>query len=130
MGTLGLALLGGGLVAAQTADDHAAHHPAKAAPAKAAPTKPAAKNAGAERGMKGHAGMGMGMMNGCAMGGGTEACGPMGMCPGMLGATAKVEVTKQPKGVTISITSDDAKVVARVQKMAEAMRLMHEAGTQ
>jgi hypothetical protein len=39
-------------------------------------------------------------------------------------------VTKQPKGVTISITSEDARVVARVQKMAEAMRLMHEAGTQ
>jgi hypothetical protein len=48
----------------------------------------------------------------------------------MLGAAAKLKVTKQPKGVTISITSDDAKVVARVQKMAEAMRLMHEAGTQ
>ena len=45
-----------------------------------------------------------------------EGYGMMGMCPGMLGAAAKLEVTKQPKGVTISITSDDAKVVARVQK--------------
>jgi hypothetical protein len=125
IGTLAIALMGGGLVAAQTAgtkaDDHAAHHPEKPGAQKAAPTK----------------GMGSGTMSNCIMmgssGGMMEGGGMMGMMempPGMLGAGAKVEVTKQGKGVTITITSDDAKVVARVQKMAEAMRLMHEARTQ
>ena len=59
-----------------------------------------------------------------------EGGGMMGMCPGMLGSEGKVEVTKSAKGVTISITSDDPKVVARVQKRAEAMELMHEAQAQ
>jgi hypothetical protein len=70
-------------------------------------------------------GGGMGMM-----GGGMMSGGMMGMCPGMMGAGAKMEVVKLPKGVTITLTSDDPKVVARVQKMAEGMRLMHEANTQ
>ncbi len=52
------------------------------------------------------------------------------MCPGTLGGEGKVEVTKTAKGVTISITSDDPKVVARVQKRAEAMKLMHGAQAQ
>jgi hypothetical protein len=104
--TLSLALLGAGVVAAQPKDEHAAHHPDKAAP-------------GASKGKAG--GEGMGMMGGGMMGG--------MMCPGMMGAAAKLEVTKLAKGVTITITSDDPKVVARVQKMAEGMRLMHEANT-
>jgi hypothetical protein len=70
-------------------------------------------------GMMGGGGAGNGMMGGGMMGGGM-----MGM---MLGIGAKLDVKKIPKGVTVTITSDDAKVVARVQKMAEAMRLMHEA---
>jgi TusA-related sulfurtransferase len=65
------------------------------------------------------------MMEGGGMMGGGNMMG--GMCPGMLNADAKLEVTKLPKGATISITSDDPKVVARIQKMAEGMRLMHEA---
>jgi hypothetical protein len=114
--TLGLALLGGGLVAAQTPsakpDEHSAHHPEQAPPkAKATP---------GQRKMKGGDMMGGGMMGG----------GMMGMCPGMLGGAGKVDVTKTAKGVTISITSDDPKVVARAQKMAEAMKLMHEAQAQ
>ncbi len=58
--------------------------------------------------------------------------GMMGMCPlmGMGGATTKIEVKKLPKGVSISATSDDAKTVAKLQKMGEAMRLMHEASSE
>jgi hypothetical protein len=115
-------LLGAGLVAAQTPapaakDEHAAHHPDQA-PAAAGKGK-AAK--GSPEGM-GKMGMGGGMMGGGMMGGGAM------MCPGMMG-DAKLEVTKLPKGVTLTLTSDDPKVVARVQKMAEGMRLMHEANT-
>jgi hypothetical protein len=70
-------------------------------------------------------GMTGGMMN--MMGG--------GMCPMMDGsmmggAKTKVEVKKIDKGVTITLTSLDAATVIRLQKMAEAMRLMHEATTQ
>lgn len=113
-------VLAAGLVAAQSPappakDEHAAHHPDKAAPPAAGKPHPAK---GATEGA-GKMGMGGGMMGG---GGGM-------MCPGMLGADAKMEVTKLPKGVTITITSDDPKVVTRVQKNAEGMRLMHEANT-
>jgi hypothetical protein len=112
--TLLAALSGAGLVAAQTAaksqDEHAAHHPDKTAPAPAA-----GAGAGGGHGMMGEGGM---------MGGGG---GMMGMCPGMLGPDAKFEVKKLAKGATITITSDDPKAVARIQKMAEGMRLMHEA---
>jgi hypothetical protein len=109
MTTLGLALLGGGPVAAETAapkppaaaktDEHAAHHPDKAAPG---------------------AGKGAGMM-------GEGMNGMMGMCPAMMGGDAKFEVKNLAKGVTITMTSEDAKEVAKIQKMAEGMRLMHEA---
>jgi hypothetical protein len=46
------------------------------------------------------------------------------------GANTKVDVKKIDKGVTITLTSSDAATVTRLQKMAEAMRLMHEASTQ
>jgi hypothetical protein len=123
---LGTMLVGGGFAAAQTtppkaADEHAAHHPAAApaAPKGAKEQKPAEKG-------KGGAMMGGGMMGGGMMGGGMMGGGMMGMCP-MMSANAKFDVTKTAKGVTITIASDDPKVVARAQKMAEAMRLMHEA---
>jgi hypothetical protein len=120
MATMGLVLLGGGWVAAQTpapkADEHAAHHPDKAAPGGAAAE--ADSPGGMGHGMGGHD-KGKGMM-GEGMG------GMMGMCP-MMGGEAKVEVKKLAKGVTITLTSEDAKEVARIQKMAEGMRLMHEA---
>jgi hypothetical protein len=45
----------------------------------------------------------------------------------MVGPGTKVEVKKLPKGVTITLTNDNADTVLRLQKMAEAMRLMHEA---
>ena len=84
-------------------------------------------------------GGGMGMMGGGTgmMGGGMGMMG--GMCPmmggpmmgGMMGgASTKVDVKKIDKGVTITMTSSDAATAARLQKMAEAMRLMHEAMAQ
>jgi len=67
-------------------------------------------------------GMGTGMMGGgMAMGG--MPMGPMAM----MGGDARVEVKNVDKGVTITITSTDPAKVKRLQKMAEAMRLMHEA---
>jgi hypothetical protein len=119
LATMGLALLGGGLVAAHTAapkpDEHAAHHPDKAAAATASPD-----------GMdKGGMDKGMGMMGKGMMGEGMG--GMMGMCPAMMGTDTKFEVKKLAKGATITITSEDAKTIGRIQKMAEGMRLMHEA---
>lgn len=104
------AIAGGGFALAQspasTADDHAAHHPSKAAKT-AAPGE-----------HFGQPGMGNGMMGG-------------GMCGMMMGvANTKVDLKKVDKGVTITMTSSDAPTVARLQKMAEAMRLMHEAMSQ
>jgi hypothetical protein len=77
--------------------------------------------------------MGGGMMGGGTMGGGMMGSGMMGggMCGPMMGdAKTKVDVKKIDKGVTITLTSPDAATAARLQKMAEAMRLMHEANTQ
>jgi len=138
----------GGIVAAQapapTADDHAAHHPAAAAskPALAAPkaATPAPK-AGAPAGqstmgggMMGGGMMGNGMcpmMGGGGMQGGTMGGGMMGGMGSMMGgATTKVDVKKVDKGVTITMTSPEPATAARLQKMAEAMRLMHEATAQ
>jgi hypothetical protein len=117
IGVLGTTVSAGALVAAETAPAKTA---AKAQDAKKSDGMNHDGASGMGKGNMGH-GMGGGMMDGGGM---------MSMCPGMLGDAAKVEVTKLAKGVTISITSDDAKVVARVQKMAEAMRLMHEAHAQ
>jgi hypothetical protein len=64
--------------------------------------------------------MGGGMMGG----GGMMSAMPMSM---LGGAATKVDVKKIDKGVTITLTSADAATAARLQKMAEAMRLMHEA---
>jgi hypothetical protein len=76
------------------------------------------------------------------MGGGTGS-GPMGggmgggMCAGMMGgmghmmmgAGTKIAVKNVDKGVTITLTSPDPAMATRLQKMAEGMRLMHEAMT-
>jgi hypothetical protein len=48
----------------------------------------------------------------------------------MVGANAKIDVKKIDKGVTITMTSSDPAMATRLQKMAEAMRLMHEATAQ
>jgi hypothetical protein len=132
--TLFLLLAGTGIVAAQspptpTPDNHANHHQA---PAPATDT-----TASAPGGMMGKGAMSCGM-GGPMMGGMTGGMMNMmggGMCPmmdgGMMGgAKTKVEVKKIDKGVTITLTSLDAATVIRLQKMAEAMRLMHEATTQ
>lgn len=132
--TLVTAIAGGGFVAAQTAtpDEHAAHHPGGKAPG----APPAAAQPGdTQSGGMGSGMMGGGMMGGGMMGGGMGMMGG-GMCPmmggGMMmgGAKTKVEVRKIDKGVTITMTSPDAATAARLQKMAEAMRLMHEAMAQ
>jgi hypothetical protein len=108
------AIAGGGFALAQAPaakpDDHAAHeHPG---------------------GMM----MGGGMMGGgmCPMMGGGMGMmgGGMGGMGMMGGAKTKIDVKKIDKGVTITFTSTDAPTAARLQKMAEAMRLMHEAMTQ
>jgi hypothetical protein len=46
--------------------------------------------------------------------------------PPLLSPDVKVEVAKTAKGVTITLTSEDARSVSRIQKMAEIMRLTHE----
>jgi predicted lipid-binding transport protein (Tim44 family) len=105
---------GTGWVSAQTA---APAPPAKTAPHAHGPSTTPGPKAG-----------GMGMM-----GGGMGHMGNMmgGMCHmGMGSADTKVEVKNVDKGVTITFTSTDQAKVARLQKMAEAMRLMHEANTQ
>jgi hypothetical protein len=66
--------------------------------------------------------------HGMMMGGGMMGMGN-GTCPMVAGAGTKVEVKNLPKGVTITFTNDDATVVAKLQKMAEAMRLTQEAQT-
>jgi len=116
----GLSAGGAAWVSAQTAP---APKPAKPP---AAHTHPGGADTGAGMGGMGmmHGGMGMGMM------GGGMGMGMMGggLCPmGMAGADTKVEVKNIDKGVTITLTSSDATRATRLQKMAEAMRLMHEA---
>jgi hypothetical protein len=86
-------------------------------------------------GMGGMGNMGnMGMMGGGGMGN-MGHMGHMGMMGGMChmgmgSADTKVDVKNVDKGVTITFTSTDQAKVVRLQKMAEAMRLMHEANTQ
>jgi hypothetical protein len=103
--------VGGGWVAAETAPP--------------APKPPATAGAVHEHG----GAPGGEMMCGKMMGGG--GMGPMmggGMGPMMMGGAAtKVAVKNVDKGVTITLTSADTATVVRLQKMAEAMRLMHEA---
>jgi hypothetical protein len=107
---------GGGWVAAQTT---AAPKPA---PTMAGPGPRGRMMSGDSMPMGG--GMrGRGMMGGGMMGG--------GMCPMMMGGSdTKIDVKKIDKGVTITLTSSDAATATRLQKMAEAMRLMHEAMTE
>ena len=104
---------GTGWVSAQTA--------APAPPAKTAPHAHGPSTAPGPRG----GGMGN-------VGGGMGHMGMMGgMCHmGMGSADTKVDVKNVDKGVTITFTLTDPAKVARLQKMAEAMRLMHEANTQ
>ena len=107
-------LTASGWVVAQNA---AAPKPATAmAPS---PAKPAAHDHGAATAAAGEHG---------AHGGGM-ACGMMGGGMGALfgGPNTVVDVKKLDKGVTITLTSSDAATVVRLQKMAEGMRLMHEA---
>ena len=97
-------IFGGGLAAADTASSTA--RSAAAAPAQPGPWQ-------------------SGMMGGGMMGGGMLGAG---MCPIMMaGLGTKMDIKRIDKGVSITFTSTDPLTVARLQKMAEAMRLMHEA---
>jgi hypothetical protein len=64
---------------------------------------------GGRGGWMGH-GMGYGMGMGCPM-----------LAPGV-----ELQVAKIANGVTLTLTSSDPKVAARIQKRAEILRLMHE----
>jgi hypothetical protein len=110
----GLALVGTGWVNAETPNKPAAAKPA---------AKPAPGGAAHDMGGGGNGMMMGGGGNGMMMGGGM--C-PMGM---MGGADTQLAVKNLDKGVTMTFTSNDPTRVARLQKMAEAMRLMHEATT-
>jgi hypothetical protein len=118
----GAAAAGTGWVSAQT--------PAPAPAPKTAPHADHGRGVGPAPGMMGG---GMGMMGGGIgmMGGGMgPGMGMMGggMCHmGMGSADTKIDVKNVDKGVTITITSTDPAKVTRLQKMAQAMRLMHEA---
>lgn len=117
--TIMTAVAGGGWVAAQTVP---APKPGPATPAR--PQRGGGMGYGMGPGMMG-GGMGPGMMGGGMMGMGG------GMCSMMMGdPSLKLDVKKIDKGVTITMTSTDAATAARLQKMAEAMRLMHEAMTE
>jgi hypothetical protein len=128
----GLTLAGAGWAGAQSPPK--AHH--EAAPAKAASGAAAAPmNMGA--GKTGMGGMDMGGMKGdgsmCPMMGGGMGMGMgggMGAMMSMGGPDTQVAVKNTDKGVTITLTTSDPAKVARLQKMAEAMRLMHEAQAQ
>lgn len=133
----GFVLAGVGWAGAQTpTTGHEGHDHAAAAKAVAikgapttAPTGGTAKSAG---------GMGMGMMGGsgmCSMMGGagmggTGSMGGMGTMMNLGGPGTQVAVKNTDKGVTITLTATDPAKVVRLQKMAEAMRLMHEATAQ
>jgi hypothetical protein len=117
--TIMTAVAGGGWVAAQTVPA-----PKAGAGTPARPQRGGGMGYGMGPGMMG-GGMGPGMMGGGMMGMGG------GMCSMMMGdASLKLDVKKIDKGVTITMTSTDAATAARLQKMAEAMRLMHEAMTE
>lgn len=98
----------------------AAHHDHAAVPA--APAEAAKGGMAMGKGM----GAGGGM---CAMmsGGAMAPMGGMGTMMTMGGADTQVTVKNTDTGVTITLTAKDPGKIARLQKMAEAMRLMHEA---
>lgn len=93
---------------------------------KTEPTPSATSGAGPGRGMMGPGMMGSGMMGPTGAGMGMmESCSCSSETKGV-----RVEVKKLPKGVSITYSSDDALTVARIQKRAEAVRLMHESCSQ
>jgi hypothetical protein len=127
-------IAGGGFALAQATspNDHAAHHPTQTGAATPKAESTPTPGSGMGSGMMGDSGMmGGGMMGGGMMGmmGGGGMC-PMGGMGMMGGAKTKVDVKKTEKGVSITLTAPDATTAARLQKMAEAMRLMHDAMAQ
>lgn len=120
-----VALTAGGLVAAQTtqAPKSSGGSPAAGSTSPVPPWMSPGMMGGGPGMMGGPGGWGPGMIGGGMMGG--------GMCPMLMGgANTKVDVKKVDKGVSMTMTSSDPATAARLQKMAEAMRLMHEAWSQ
>ncbi len=102
----------------------------------AAPSAPAANASsypcmhGGMMGMMGQRGMGrMQGMTGMQQGMLDMRQRMMSMCP-IMAPNTNVEVKSIDKGVTITITSNDAKTARRIQLTAEMMRLMHELRSQ
>jgi hypothetical protein len=83
------------------------------------------------RGAQGHM-IGPGMMGSGGTSGAVPPAGAngAGTCSRMMGPGTNVQVAKVTKGVSFTMTGTDSKAVTRIQKMAEAMRLMHEAMAQ
>jgi hypothetical protein len=82
---------------------------------------------GAQGHMMGRDMMGAGSNSGAVPPAGANGAGT---CSGMMGPGTNVQVAKVTKGVSFTMTGTDSKAVSRIQKMAEAMRLMHEAMAQ
>jgi DNA-binding response OmpR family regulator len=114
---LGLGTMSAGWVLAET--------PPPAPKAKAAAHDHDHDASGSAQGAKRTSGGEMGMGGGGTMMGGGMMGG--GMCPMMAGGEVKVDVKNVEKGVTVTWTATDPAKVARLQKWAAGMRLMHEA---
>jgi hypothetical protein len=118
--------------------EKAAAQPTQRPPAKsvAPTTADGAKKgdtAGHDHGAGGGMMMGQGMQDGGIQGGGMKGGGMKGGgmmggdCPMMADAATKMEVKRVAKGVVITLTSDDAAAVTKLQNMAERMQLKHQA---
>jgi hypothetical protein len=108
--------------------EKAAAQPTQTTPAKSvAPTTAGGTkkgdSAGHDHGAGGGMMMGQGMQDGGMKGGGMMG----GECPMMADAATKMEVKRVAKGVVITLTSDDAAAVTKLQNMAERMQLKHQA---
>jgi hypothetical protein len=128
VGILLSAVVAGGLALADNADPKVVTSAAQVGHDHGTP----ATAGGHDHGVAGKPGGEGGMMCGGMMGGGMKEGGGM-MAAGltaMFGIPgAKLAVKNVDKGVQMVFTSTDAAAAGRLQKVAEAMRLMHEAMT-
>jgi len=114
---------GGTLVVAQTGSPSKA--PNASAPGPGTKDAPATKAQGLNRDTTNGGMMGSGMMGMCpgmtagTQGTGMTGGGMMATCPGMSARDTKMHVTKQPKGASMVITSDDPEIVACLQSAAD-----------
>lgn len=143
-GTQGTGMMGGGMmgtcpgVSARNTKMHVTKQPKGASvvitsddPQMVACLQSAADGSGGCQGAQGHM-MGQDMMGHDSNSGAIPPAGAngAGACSGFMGPGTNVQVAKVAKGVSFTMTGTDSKAVTRIQKMAEAMRLMHEAAAQ